>query len=298
MAGPDTPSQIFDRPLMRRRRARALENPRFPDFLHQAALREIADRLDMTLHSFEHAAVLGAAAVPLARALADSGKFGRIIAADSAPLGPAGPVDIVLDEEALPFAPASLDAVISGPGLEFVNDLPGTLAQISRALRPDGLFLAVLFGCDTLSELRASWFEAETEIEGGVSPRVAPFADVRELGGLLQRANLALPVADVDRLTVRYPNGIAVMAELKAMGLANALTARRRRPVTRALLARAAAVYEEKFSDPDGRVRATFELVTLTAWAPAETQQKPLKPGSAKMRLAAALGTGEHKLKR
>jgi hypothetical protein len=121
---------------------------------------------------------------------------------------------------------------------------------------------------------------------------------VRELGGLLQRANLALPVADVDRLTVRYPNGLAVMAELKAMGLANALAARRRRPVTRRLLARAAAVYEEHFSDPDGRVRATFELVTLTAWAPAESQQKPLKPGSASARLADALGTTEHKLKR
>jgi SAM-dependent methyltransferase len=289
MAASDTAPRIFDRALMRRRQARALAQPRFPDFLYQAAANEIAGRLDLTLRSFETAAALGAAAVPLARAMAESGKFGCVLAAAR---------DIVLDEEALPFAPASLDAVISGLGLEFLNDLPGTLAQVARALKPDGLFLATMLGGDTLAELRASWFAAETEIEGGVSPRVAPFADVRELGRLLQRANLALPVADVDRLTVRYSSGSAVMAELKAMGLANALVARRRRPVTRRLLARAAQVYVEKFCDPDGRVRATFDLVTLTAWAPAETQQKPLQPGSAKMRLAAALGTSEHKLKR
>ena len=290
MSGSETPL-IFDRALMRRRRERALRDPRFPDFLYRAAATEIADRLDLTLRRFDKAVVLGAAAMPLARILEESGsgKLGQVFAADR---------DMVVDEEALPFAPASLDAVIAGPGLEFVNDLPGTLAQISRALRPDGLFLAVLFGGETLSELRASWFAAETEIEGGVSPRVAPFADVRELGGLLQRANLALPVADVDRLTVRYPSALALMAELKAMGLANALTARRRRFVTRRLLARAASHYEETFSDSDGRVRATFELVTLTAWAPAETQQKPLRPGSAQARLADALGAVEHKLKR
>ena len=298
MAGPETPPRIFDRALMRRRRARALSHPQIPDFLYQAALSEITERLSLTLRNFDRAVALGAGAVPLARVLAQSGKFGRVISADRILLGRAGPVEIVFDEEALPFAPASLDAVIAAPGLEFTNDLPGALVQVGRALKPDGLFLAVLFGGDTLRELRQAWFQAETEIEGGVSPRVAPFADVRQLGGLLQRASLALPVADVDRLTVRYPSGLAVMAELKAMGLANALVARRRRPVTRTLLARAAAIYEENFSDPDGRVRATFELVTLTAWAPAETQPKPLKPGSAKARLAEALGTTEHKLKR
>jgi SAM-dependent methyltransferase len=289
MTSSETPLRIFDRALMRRRRARALESPHFPDFLYRAAADEIADRLGLILRTFETAVALGGAGGALAAAMADTGKFGRILAAD---------LDIVVDEEALPFAPASLDAVIAGPGLEFLNDLPGTLAQIGRALKPDGLFLAVLFGGETLTELRQAWFAAESELEGGVSPRVAPFADVRELGGLLQRAGLALPVADVDRLTVRYTSGLAVMAELKAMGLANALLARRRRPVTRRLLARAAQVYEENFSDPDGRVRATFELMTLTAWAPAASQQQPLKPGSAKMRLAAALGTGEYKLKR
>jgi NADH dehydrogenase [ubiquinone] 1 alpha subcomplex assembly factor 5 len=298
MAAFETPPHIFNRTLMRQRRTRALGQPRFPDFLYQAAAAGIADRLDLTLRSFGRALALGAAAAPLAQVMVRSGKFGHVITADRSPRGPAGPVDIVVDEETLPLAPASLDAVIAGPMLEFANDLPGALAQIARALRPDGLFLAVLFGGDTLSELRASWFAAETEVTGGVSPRVAPFADVRELGRLLQRANLALPVADIDRLTVRYPSGLAVMTELKAMGLANALAARRRSPVTRTLLARAASIYEERFSDPDGRVRATFDLVTLTAWAPAETQQKPLKPGSASARLADALGTTEHKLKR
>jgi SAM-dependent methyltransferase len=297
MAGPETPPRIFDRALLRRRRARALNRPRFPDFLYRAAAREIAERLDLTLRNFELGVALGAAAAPLKRIMAESGKFGRVISADRV-MGDAGAVEVVMDEEALPFAPASLDAVISGLGLEFVNDLPGALVQIRRALKPDGLFMAVLFGGDTLSELRQAWFAAETEIEGGVSPRVAPFGDVRELGGLLQRAGFALPVADVDRLTARYPSALAVMTELKAMGLANALAARRRRLVTRTLLARAAGVYEESFSDPDGRVRATFDLVTLTAWAPAETQPKPLKPGSAKTRLAEALGTTEHKLKR
>jgi SAM-dependent methyltransferase len=289
MAGSETLPLIFDRALMRRRRERALGNPQFPDFLHQAAASEIADRLDLTLRRFGLALVLGAAAVPVARILDGSGKFDRVLAAGR---------DVVLDEEALPFAPATLDAVIAGPGLEFVNDLPGALVQIGRVLRPDGLFLAVLLGGDTLSELRAAWFAAENEMEGGVTPRVAPFADVRELGGLLQRAGLALPVADVDRLTVRYPSALALMAELKTMGLSNALTERRRRLVTRRLLGRAAAIYEEAYSDPDGRVRATFEFVTLTAWAPAETQQKPLKRGSAQARLADVLGTTEHKLKR
>jgi SAM-dependent methyltransferase len=298
MATPETPPRIFDRALMRNRRTRALSQPDFPDFLYQAAAAGIADRLDLTLRSFGRALALGAAAAPLAQVMAQSGKFGHVVTADRSPRGPFGPVDLVIDEEALPFGLASLDAVIAGPGLEFANDLPGALAQIARALKPDGLFLAVLFGGDTLTELRASWFAAETEVTGGVSPRVAPFADVRELGRLLQRANLALPVADVDRLTVRYSSSAAVMAELKAMGLSNALAARRRSPVTRTLLSRAASIYEERFSDPDGRVRATFDLVTLTAWAPAETQQKPLKPGSASARLADTLGTTEHKLKR
>jgi hypothetical protein len=167
-----------------------------------------------------------------------------------------------------------------------------------RALKPDGLLLAVLLGGDTLTELRQAWVAAESEISGGVSPRVAPFADVRELGGLLQRAGFALPVADSDRLTVRYPSALALMRELKSMGLANPLAARSRRPVTRSLLARAAQAYEDRFSDSDGRIHATFELVTLTAWSRSQSQPQPLRPGTAQARLAQALGTVEHKLKR
>jgi SAM-dependent methyltransferase len=200
---------------------------------------------------------------------------------------------VVADEEALPFRDASLDLVVSALALHTVNDLPGTLAQIRRALKPDGLFLAALYGGDTLTELRQSFAQAETEIENGISPRVAPFADLRDLGALLQRAGFALPVADVDRITVRYASPFALMHELRRMGATNTLIARRRRPLKRATLMRMAELYAQNFSDPDGRIRATFEIVWLSGWAPHESQQKPLAPGSARTRLADALGTNE-----
>jgi SAM-dependent methyltransferase len=200
------------------------------------------------------------------------------------------------DEEALPFAPESFDLVVSALALQSVNDLPGTLVQIRRALSPDGLLMACLFGGQTLNELRTAFAAAEEERMGGVSPRVAPFADVRDLGALLQRAGFALPVTDVDTVMVRYPNMFALMADLRAMGATNPLAERLRRPASRGLLMRAARIYEEKFGDKDGRVRATFEIVWLLGWAPHESQQKPLAPGSAKMRLADALGTKEQKL--
>ena len=294
----DAPPLIFDRALIRRRRAAALRSPRFPDFLIAAAAQEMAERLSVILRRFDTALVLGAAAGPLSQLLELSDKFDRLIRADLVAQGPVGAVDVILDEEALPFAPESLDAVIAGPGLEGLNDLPGALVQMRRALKPDGLLLAVLLGGETLSELRQAWLMAESELSGGVTPRVAPFADVRDLGSLLQRAGFALPVVDADRLTVRYPDAISLMRELKAMGLANPLSSRSRKPVDRNLLLRAASTYDDTFADPDGRVRATFELITLTGWAPAETQQKPLKPGSARARLADALGTTEHKVRR
>jgi hypothetical protein len=177
-----------------------------------------------------------------------------------------------------------------------VNDLPGALIQAKRSLRPDGLFTACLLGGATLTELRQSFAAAESEIEGGVSPRVAPFADVRELGGLIQRAGLALPVADVDSLVVRYANAFGLMADLRAMGFASNLVDRRRTPLRRATLIRMAEIYGERFADADGRIRATFELVWLSGWAPHESQQRPLKPGSAKARLADALGVPERPL--
>ncbi len=182
---------------------------------------------------------------------------------------------------------------MSGLALQFVNDLPGVLIQISRALKPDGLFLGAMLGGATLNELRTAWAMAEDEVLGGASPRVAPFADLQDLGALLQRAGLALPVVDADVVQVRYVSSLALMREVKAMGASNMMFARHRKPVTKSLLARAAQIYDERFSEPDGRVTATFEILNVTAWAPHESQQKPLQPGSAKMRLADALGVKE-----
>ena len=197
------------------------------------------------------------------------------------------------DEEALPFRDQSLDLVVSGLSLHFVNDLPGALVQIRRALKPDGLLLAALLGGNTLVELRNAFLAAEEEMEGGASPRVAPFAEVQDLGALLQRAKFALPVVDADTVTATYPDALALMREVRAMGAANALSARRRTPLRRATLMRAVEIYRQRFGLPDGRVPATFEIVTLTGWAPHESQQQPLQPGTAKMRLADALGTVE-----
>jgi SAM-dependent methyltransferase len=193
----------------------------------------------------------------------------------------------------LPFAGERFDLVVSLLSLQAVNDLPGALIQIRRALKPDGLFIACLLGGASLTELRQVFMQAEAEIEGGASPRVAPFADVRDLGALLQRAGFALPVTDSEALRVRYPDPIALMADLRAMGLTNPLVDRRRAGLRRATLRRATELYAEHFADPDGRLPATFELVWLSGWAPHESQQKPLRPGSAKLRLADALGVPE-----
>lgn len=195
----------------------------------------------------------------------------------------------------MPVPAQSFDLAVSLLALQHVNDLPGTLTQLRRALRPDGLFIGCLLGGRTLTELRQVFGEAESEVEGGLSPRVAPFAEVREMGGLLQRAGFALPVTDVETLTVRYPDPFALMRDLRAMGLTNVLVERRRTPLRRATLMRAAALYAERFADPDGRLRASFEILWLSGWAPHESQQKPLKPGAAQVRLAEALGTTERR---
>lgn len=203
------------------------------------------------------------------------------------------PANIRTDFAALPFADASLDLVVSLLALQWCEDLPGLLAQVRRALRPDGLFLACFVGGRSLHELRAAFAQAEAETTGGASPRVIPFADVRDAGALLQRAGLALPVADVDTLVVRFASIFNLMADLRAMGAANPLTERARKPLRRATLFRAAEIYAERFADPDGRIRATFDLVWLSGWAPHASQQKPLAPGSAKHSLAEALGATE-----
>ena len=201
-------------------------------------------------------------------------------------------VDIGSGDETLPFAPASLALVVSALALQSVNDLPGVLAQIRRALKPDGLLLAALVGGDSLTELRQSFAAAEAECEGGVSPRVVPFADLRDIGGLLQRAGLALPVTDVDRVVVRYDNAFALMNDLRRMGATNVLLERRRKPTRPATMMRMAQIYSTRFADPDGRIRATFDIVWLSAWAPHESQPKPLRPGSATASLEEAVKRG------
>jgi SAM-dependent methyltransferase len=284
---------IFDRHLLRARLRRAAAlGP--ATFLIDRVAEDLADRLATVLRRFALALDLGTPTDAVRRALAASGKAETIIAAEAlAEAAPAGGLAVAADEEALAFADGAVDLVVSALALQFVNDLPGTLIQIRRALKPDGLFLAALTGGDTLAELRAAFAAAEAEIEDGVSPRVAPFADLRDLGALLQRAGFALPVTDVDRLTVRYASPFALMQDLRRMGATNVLAERRRRPLRRATLARMAEIYRERFADPDGRVRATFEVVWLSGWAPHDSQQQPLQPGSAQHRLADALGTRE-----
>ena len=280
---------IFDRKLLRARRRRA-ERLGASDFLVERVAEDIAERLSVVLRRFDLAVDLGTPGDAVRRALVASGKVGTVVAASPFTHGP---LAVAADEEVLPFRDGALDLVTSALSLQFTNDLPGALVQIRRALRPDGLFLAALAGGDTLTELRQAFAQAEAEIEDGISPRVAPFADVRELGALLQRAGFALPVTDVDRITVRYASPIALMHDLRRMGATNALTERRRKPLRRATLMRMVEIYGERFADTDGRIRATFEIVWLSGWAPHESQQQPLRPGSARQRLADALGTKE-----
>lgn len=287
---------VFDRALARRRLERA-HREGFIDFLVARAAEDLADRLAAVKRTFDLALDLGTPTDAAVAALAASGQVGRIIRAAPtvAALGARRGNMLVADEEALPFAEARFDLAVSLLALQGVNDLPGSLVQIRRSLRPDGLFLAALFGGSTLTELRQILAEAESEIEGGVSPRVAPFIDIRDMGGLLQRAGFALPVADIDTVKVRYEHPIGLMRDLRAMGLTNSLVERRRKPLKRQTLAHAVALYYERFADDDGRVPATFDILWVSGWVPHESQQKPLKPGSAKVRLADALNTKEIK---
>ena len=289
---PSSPT-IFDRNLLRLRQQRA-RTLGFETFLIDKVAAELGDRLNVVLRQFDRAVDLGTPTDAVHRVLAASGKVGMIVAAaPAATFLNASSLRVAADEEALPFADGSLDLVVSALALQFVNDLPGTLIQIRRALKADGLLLAALTAGESLTELRQAFAAAESEIEGGASPRVAPFADLRELGALLQRAGFALPVVDSDRLTVRYDSVFALMRDLRRMGATNALSERRRTPLKRATLRRMAEIYAERFADPDGRLRATFEIAWLSGWAPHESQQKPLKPGSAARRLADALGSQE-----
>src|SRR6185312_13758154 len=293
MSKPVVAAALIDRMLLRarRRRARTLGPA---TFLIDRVASDLAERLSAVLRTFQVAVDLGTPSDALRRALAASGKIANIIAAVPDARQPDKSfLRVAADEEALPFADGSLDLVVSALALQFVNDLPGTLIQIRRALKPDGLFLAALAGGDTLTELREAFAAAESEVEGGVSPRVAPLVDIRELGGLLQRAGFALPVVDSERVVVRYDSALALMRDLRRMGATNILHERQRQPLRRATFARMTEIYAERFSDPDGRIRSTFEILWLSGWVPHESQQKPLKPGSAAQRLADALGTAE-----
>ncbi len=292
---------VFDRRALSRRRAAALRRAEpGADFLLGVAAEDVGERLATLARSFGTAVVVGDPTGTAAAAVAASGKAERVIRADLLVPGIPGepPAALVLDDEVLPFADGSLDLVVSVLALQWVNDLPGTLVQIRRALRPDGLFLATFVGGDSLSELREAFLAAEAERTGGATPRVAPFADVRDLGGLLQRAGFALPVTDQDRLTLRYATPLHLMRELKAMGAGNVLAERTRGLTGPGLLSRAMEIYADRAGDPDGRVRATVTLVSMSGWAPHESQQAPLRPGSARMRLADALGTQEKPLAR
>lgn len=280
------PPILFDRALLARRRAGRPGEDRGAVALLTAVAQDLADRREAVLREFDRILVLGDTGGTLAERLAIAGPAARLVRAASLAAGPDdGRPDVIVDEEALPFAPAAFDLVASNLVLSGVNDLPGALIQLRRTLAPDGLLLASLLGGDTLTELRQSLAEAEAALAGGLSPRVAPFPDVRAAAGLLQRVGFALPVADVERYTVRYDDLFALARDLRALAATNALVERRRRPDSRALFLKAAEIYATRFSDPDGRIRATLEVIHLSGWVPHESQQKPLAPGSAKTRL-------------
>ena len=283
--------QLFDKILRRNHLARAAA--RRPPFFAQAMAAEIESRLNLILRDFKTTLIFGPASGEVRARLAQLSCLGRILAAAPAP---ETDIDLVFDDEAVPLAPESLNCVISLFSLNSVNDVPGSLAQLRSALKPDGLFLGCLFAGRTLSELRDAWLSAETDITGGASLRIAPFADLRDIGSLMQRAGFALPAVDLDVTTVRYKDALALMREIKALGFQHALKERSRRPVSASLLARAAALYDERYRDADGRIRTTVETAWVIGWAPHASQQQPLRPGTAKARLADALQTKEVKL--
>jgi SAM-dependent methyltransferase len=273
-SNPTAAPVLFDRALLRARQNRARRGEPVT-FLFDRVAEDMADRLQAVTRDFSDAAEIWTLGELLRKKATD--RFKSITRIDPD------------ESETLRLQPESLDLALSALAFQFVNDLPGVLAQIRRALKPDGLLLAAMIGGDTLTELRQSFAAAEAECEGGVSPRVAPFADLRDIGGLLQRAGFALPVTDVDRVVVRYDSAFALMADLRRMGATNILIERRRASTRRATMLRMAQIYAERFADADERIRATFDIIWLSGWAPHDSQPKPLRPGSAKTSLEAAV---------
>jgi NADH dehydrogenase [ubiquinone] 1 alpha subcomplex assembly factor 5 len=286
---------IFDRQLLRRRRDRLAGHAARHEFLLARVADDLVERLAAVRRTFPTVLSLGAHHGLLGRRVGALPGVATVIDAEpsAALLAHCTGLRVQCDEEVLPFRDQSLDLVVSGLSLQLVNDLPGVLVQVRRALKPDGLLLAAMLGGATLTELRTALLAAEAEIEGGASPRVAPFADVRDLGALLQRTQFALPVVDSETVVVTYADPLALMHELRGMGAANIMHARSRKPLRRQTLNRSFEIYAERFGLAGGRIPATFEIITLTGWAPHESQPKALQPGSAKMRLADALGTTE-----
>lgn len=269
----ETTAPLFDRRAWRLHRARAAPGA---DFLHQEIAERLIDRLDLVNREFAAILDLGARDGRLAAMLAARKGAAMVIAAEPSEISLAGvPAPRVrADPELIPFRDASFDLVASNLALHWCADLPGTLVQIRRALKPDGLLLAALFGGSTLVELRTALFEAELEADGGVSPRVSPTVELGDAAGLLQRAGFAMPVADSETITVTYPDLLALMRDLRGMGETNALAARRGF-LSRAALARAGIIYAERFGTGDGRIKATFEVLYLTGWAPHPGHARP-----------------------
>ena len=286
---------VFNRTAVRQHRDRAAANLSAHNFLFTESAERLLDRLDDVTRSFPLALDLGCHGGELARALCGRGGIQTLIHSDLSPVLAAqanakGFPALASDEEVLPFTEMSFDLVLSNLSLHWINDLPGMLTQTRRVLKPDGLFLAAALGGDTLHELRTSLFQAETEIEGGVSPRFSPLIDVRDLGNLMTRAGFALPVADAEKVTVSYGDPLKLLLDLRGMGETNANKDRRRTFTRRTTLLRSCEIYKEMFADATGRIPATFEIITMTAWAPDPSQQQPLRPGSARSRLADVLG--------
>ncbi len=285
---PPNDINIFERKQIARYRKRCAPNLADHDFLFRWASNQILERLDLIKRDFKNILQIGERDTQTLPQLQNSN-----INTIQIDLNSNFNSTITADEEFLPIKPESQDLIISNLGLHSINDLPGTLLQIKQALKPDGLFIAALFGGSTLTQLRDSLMQAELKLKGGISPRVSPFADKQDCGALLQRAGFALPVIDSDCLTVTYDNMFKLMNDLRGMGESNAITARNKINPGKQLFIEAAQIYQEKYAEPDNRIPATFEIIFLLGWAPHDSQQKPLKPGSAKHSLATALGTEE-----
>lgn len=282
---------VFDRSAIRCKRNRAASLPGDGDFLHRWAMKEMAGRLSLVQRKFPRALQIGGRTM---LPHPDASGIETLIPLDLAEKYIAGrPLAVQADEEFLPFANGSLDLVLNVLNLHALNDLPGALIQMRRALKPDGLFMAAMFGGETLYQLRDALALAELEITGGASPRVFPFADKQQMGALMQRAGFSLPVVDSELITVTYDHLPKLMADLRAMGEGAVMQTRPRTIPPRHFFARAAAIYRERYAGADGRIESTFEIIFLSGWAPHEGQQKPLRPGSADHRLADVLHTRE-----